>query len=59
MLWLWFLLGLPTAFPLCVVLAFPVLVFSSLVFASALFMWIALPIDPGLMFVFVSPSQLF
>jgi hypothetical protein len=41
-LWPWFLLGLPVAFPLCVVLALLILVFLSLVFTSALFKWIIL-----------------
>lgn len=46
-LWSWFLLGLPVAFPLCVVLALPILVFLSLVFTSALFKWIILPVAEG------------
>jgi len=44
MLWPWFLPGLPVAFPLCVVLALLILVFLSLVFTSALFKWIILPV---------------
>jgi hypothetical protein len=46
-LWLLFLLGLPAAFPACVILAFLVLVFLSLVFTSALFKWIILPVAEG------------
>jgi len=46
-LWPWFLLGLPVAFPLCVVLALLILVFLSLVFTSALFKWIILPVAEG------------